>query len=66
MPRTKTLCQLCRRLVRIVSLPMPASFKTECTRTDCPINADCTSEGKEAGEVPLFAYRVSFAELELQ
>jgi hypothetical protein len=56
----ETTCQLCRKTVWIVSLTMPASFETECSRADCPINADCTAEGR-ADEAPLFAYQVSFA-----
>ncbi len=55
MPLTKTLCQLCHRLVRIVSVPMPAPFKSECLEANCPINADCTRAGE-------FVYQVSFAE----
>ena len=59
-----TTCQVCRKTVWIVSLPMPASFETECGRADCPINVDCTAEGKVFGETPLFAYQVSFVHAE--
>jgi hypothetical protein len=62
MPSTKTLCQLCRRLVRIVSVPMPASFKTECLSPNYPITADCTQPLDQLGEPLQFAYQVSLAE----
>jgi hypothetical protein len=56
----ETTCQLCRKTVWIFSLTTAASFKTECGRADCPINADCTAHGQEASEAALFAYQVSF------
>ena len=61
-----TTCQHCRKMVWIVSLPMPSSFETECGRADCPINTDCTAEGKESGEAALFAYQISFVHAEKQ
>ena len=59
VPGTQILCQLCRKLVRIISLTVPASFKSECVEANCPINADCKQDD-DGSSATLFAYQISF------